>query len=149
MAKVNSDTSPLIITSHPDVAKCIARYPAWVQEKLARLRSLILTVAEETEGISQLEETLKWGEPSYLVKKGSTLRIDWKPAQPAQYAMYVKCTSLLMPTFRELYGDLFHFEGNRAIIFQQEDALPLPELTHCIQLALTYHRVKHLPLLGA
>ncbi|MEO0583573.1 MAG: DUF1801 domain-containing protein [Bacteroidota bacterium] len=149
MAKVNSGTHPLIITSHPEVAECIARYPLWVQEKLGRLRSLILMVAEETEGITQLEETLKWGEPSYLVKKGSTLRIDWKPTQPGQYAMYVKCTSLLMPTFRELYGDIFHFEGKRALIFQKEEELPIPELKHCIQLALTYHRVKHLPLLGA
>ena len=139
----------LKINQDPRVESKFESYPKTIKPKMQLLRNLIIETATEDETIQELEETLKWGEPSYLVKKGSTLRIDWKPAQPAQYAMYVKCTSLLMPTFRELYGDLFHFEGNRAIIFQKEDELPLPELNHCIQLALTYHRVKHLPLLGA
>ena len=49
------------------------------------------------------EETLKWGEPSYLVKNGSTIRIDWKSKTPDQYAMYFKCTSKLVPVFRSLF----------------------------------------------
>ena len=43
--------------------------------------------------LKELEETLKWGEPSYLVKKGSTIRMDWKSKAPNQYAMYFKCTN--------------------------------------------------------
>ena len=37
----------------------------------------------------------------------------------------------------------------RAIVFGETDEFPVDELKHCISLALTYHRVKHLPLLGA
>ncbi|MEM7654913.1 MAG: hypothetical protein AAF399_02195 [Bacteroidota bacterium] len=85
----------------------------------------------------------------YLVKKGSTLRMDWKPAKPDQYALYFKCTSLLVSTFQELYPDTFRYEKTRAIIFDLEEVVPEAELRHCISLALTYHRVKHLPLLGA
>ena len=55
----------------------------------------------------------------------------------------------LVDTFRELYGDVFMFEGNRAIVFGEADEIPVAELKHCISLALTYHRVKRLPLLGA
>ena len=111
------------------------------------LRELILEVASEND-IDELEETLKWGEPSYLAKKGSTIRIDWKPKIPNQYAMYLQCTSKLIPTFKVVYKNTFEFEGNRAIIFKMDAKLPEVELKKCISICLTYHNVKQLPLLG-
>ena len=45
-------------------------------------------------------------------------------------------------------GTTFKFDGNRAIVFDKSDKLPSTELKHCISLALTYHSVKHLPMLG-
>ena len=63
--------------------------------------------------------------------------------------MYFNCNTSLVDKFRELYGDVFMFEGNRAIVFGEADEIPVAELKHCISLALTYHRVKRLPLLGA
>jgi hypothetical protein len=41
-----------------------------------RLREIILQTAFEIEELKEIEETLKWGEPSYLVKKGSTVRMN-------------------------------------------------------------------------
>jgi len=90
----------LKLTSNPAVEKKINTYPANIQEKLYHLRQLILDTATEIEDLTALEETLKWREPSYLAKKGSTIRIDWKPAKPAQYAIYFKCTSKLVSTFK-------------------------------------------------
>jgi hypothetical protein len=139
----------LHIKQNPEVEDKFQRYPEEVRSKLMALRNLILEVASEADEVEQIEETLKWGEPSYLVKKGSTIRIDWKAKNPHQYAMYFKCTSLLVPTFKAVYGDLFTYENNRAILFQLSDQVPVEELKGCIALALTYHRVKHLPLLGA
>lgn len=133
---------------NPDVERVISEYPELVQEKLLFLRSLILEVAEEEEGIEEVEETLKWGEPSYLVKHGSTIRIDWKRKKPNQYALYFKCTSKLVPTFKMLFHKSFIFEGNRAIVFEMEDEIPKEKLKQCILLALQYHKLKHLPLLG-
>jgi len=130
------------------VNEIFENYPKPIKPKLLTLRQLVLDTANETEGIDQLEETLKWGEPSYLAKKGSTIRINWKKKTPDQYAMYFKCTSKLVPTFKAIYGDKFKFEGNRAIVFDLKDKIPKKELKHCISLALTYHRVKHLPMLG-
>ena len=65
-----------------------------------------------------------------------------------QYAMYFKCTSKLIPTFREVFKDKLKFEGNRAIIFNLNDEIPKEELKKCISAALTYHKVKHVLLLG-
>jgi hypothetical protein len=132
-----------------EVAEVFNNYPEHMHEKLLFLRQLILDTASETEGLSVLEESLKWGEPSYLTKSGSTIRIDWKESKPKQYTMYFHCKTKLVDTFKELYSDKFKFEGNRAIVFHNDDEIPIVELKHCISLSLTYHRKKHLPMLGA
>ncbi len=128
---------------NPEVATIFATYPEKFRNKLLILRQLIFDTALKTEGVGVLEETLKWGEPSYLAKKGSTIRIDWKPKTPNQYAIYFKCTSLLVPTFKKLYPNEFTFEGNRAIVFNLDDKIPVIKLRHCIEMALTYHTIKN------
>ncbi len=137
------------IKEDPRVAPVFNNYPDTVKDGMLYLRRLILETANEIEGIKELEETLKWGEPSYLTKNGSTIRIDWKEKNPDKMAMYFKCTSKLVPTFKAIYKNKFEFEGNRAILFKLNSNVPETELKHCISLALRYHRLKHLPLLGA
>lgn len=138
----------LQIHTEPTVIRTFNTYPPLVRKKIRHLRKLIIETAKETQGLDVLEETLKWGEPSYLTKTGSTIRIDWKEKKPDQYAMYFKCTSKLIPTFRKVYGDVFDFEGDRAIIFQMDDDVPDEALKNCIRAGLMYHKVKHLSRLG-
>ena len=68
-----------------------------------------MEVAKEID-LPNLEETLKWGEPSFLTKKGSTIRMDWKVKNPDRYAMYFKCTSKLVPSFRLAYDEIFDYK---------------------------------------
>ncbi|WPZ08909.1 DUF1801 domain-containing protein [Roseivirga spongicola] len=138
----------LIINSKPEVETVFDKYPTEVKPKIEELQRLIIETAKEVEQVEWLEETLKWGEPSYVTKIGSTLRIDWKPKNPDQYAMYFQCTSKLVPSFREKFGGLFNYEGTRAIVFQLNEEPPFHELKQCIKAALTYHKVKHLEGLG-
>jgi hypothetical protein len=133
---------------NPEVEKVFDSYPGRMRKKLLFLRQLVLDTASENEGVGALEETLKWGEPSYMTKKGSTVRMDWKQSTPEQYALYFHCKTRLVDTFRELYGDKLRFEGNRAIVFHLNDKIPIDEVKHCIFLSLTYHDRKHLPMLG-
>ena len=132
----------------PEVATVIATYPKAVRKEVLILRQLIMTVAKALPSANTLEETLKWGEPSYLIKGGSTIRIAYKKSKPQQYAMYFNCRTVLLETFRELYRNELTFEGNRAIVFNNGDELPIEVLRHCIDRALNYHRLKNLPLLG-
>lgn len=132
----------------PKVAEVFKLYPEPIRHKLMQLRQLVFDVADETEEVISIEETLKWGEPAYLTAGGSTIRMDWKKSSPEHYALYFNCKTTLIDTFKELYGDQLHFEGNRAIVFHQNDVIPVTELKHCIMLGLTYHRRKHLPMLG-
>jgi len=139
----------MILQTHPSVPEKFDSYPPQVAEKLHILRNLVLKTAEEIPYLDSLEETLKWGEPSYLTKYGSTIRMDWKEKNPDHFAMYFKCTSQLVPTFRVLFPDTFTFEGNRALLFKLNEPIPQKDLSQCIRMALQYHKLKNKPLLGA
>lgn len=130
------------------VTEKFASYPAAARNILTGIRILILEQARK-DGLGAVDETLKWGEPSYLIKGGSTIRVDWKPGVPDQVGVYFNCNSSLISTFRELYGNLFRFEGNRAISLALTEPLPKAEHSHCFHLALNYHKLEKLPLLGA
>jgi hypothetical protein len=78
MTKVSGVSNKI---KNPEVAAVFNSYPQNIRTKLMFLRQLILETAASTEGVGELEETLKWGEPSYLTSKtksGSTIRIDRK-----------------------------------------------------------------------
>ena len=127
------------------VARKFASYPPKVRRKLLVLRRLILETAATTEGVGALQETLKWGEPAYVTAQtgsGSTVRIDWKKSDPAHYAMYFNCQTSLVATFRATFLDDFTYEGNRALVFDVNKAIPLRALKFCIAASLTYHLAK-------
>ncbi len=132
----------LRIKTDPKFETKFATYPDFVGGKLQFLRALIIETAKEITEIETIEETLKWGEPSFVTKQGSTLRIDWKEKLPDQYQMYFKCTSRLVVTFRLVFGELFEYEKNRAIFFKINQEVPIPALKQCIKASLMYHKVK-------
>ncbi len=138
----------LQINTSPKVEMVFNNYPDSVRSKLLHLRHLIIETANGIAEITTIEETIKWGEPSFLTKKGSTIRINQKKGEPNQYAMYFQCTSKLIPTFKMIYKDTFTFEGSRAMVFNINSKIPEEALKNCITAALMYHKVKHLPNLG-
>ena len=130
-----------------EVAAVFDSYPKQYKSKLLFIRQLIYETAESLEGVREIEETLKWGEPSYLTpisKSGSTIRIAWKDKKPNQYSIFFKCTANLVPAFKEQFPNKFRFGGDRSIDFKIEDEIPVNELKQCIGLALTYHLNKKL-----
>lgn len=125
----------LVVKTDPRVESKFQNYPPKIRPKMGFLRQLVLETAAETEGITAIEETLKWGEPSFLVKKGSTLRMDWKAKKPEQYALYFKCTSKLVQTIKAVYGDTFRYEKNRAVLFGLDDEIPVEQVKDCMAMA--------------
>lgn len=116
-------------------------YPGDVRASLIVLRGLIFDTAKSLDGVGAIEETLKWGQPSYLTpesKSGSTIRIDALKDNDG-YAMYFHCQTNLVDTFRELYPAQMTYGGNRSILFKSGDKILDKALRHCIGLALTYH----------
>jgi len=138
--------------TNPAVAKAFEAYPPSMRRKLLALRELILQTAAATEGVGELDETLKWGEPAYLTASsgsGSTVRTDWKPSKPNQYGMYFNCQTTLVETFKTLFPREFSYEGNLAIIFKESEPIPKDALAFCVAAALTYHRTAKARRAGA
>ena len=117
-------------------------YSAEIRPKLLHLRQLILDTAANTEGVGQIEETLKWGQPAYLThkpKSGTTIRIDHDPSADGKFGMYVHCQSKIVEEAQASYPTELTYEGSRAIVFHIDDPLPENAVRHFIKLALTYH----------
>ncbi|MDJ0757543.1 MAG: DUF1801 domain-containing protein [Ardenticatenaceae bacterium] len=133
------------VIDNPEIQYVFDQYAEKTRQKLMRLRQLILTVASETEGVGTIEETLKWGQISYLThnpKSGTTIRIDEYQPDTQQIACFVHCQTNLVDTFRHMYPDAFRYEGNRAVIWDELDEVQGDVLKQFIELALTYHQRK-------
>ncbi len=125
----------------PAVKTVFASFPTPVRERLLRVRDLIFDTAAKTDGVGDLEETLKWGEPAYLTAlsgSGSTIRLGRDKASGAA-AIHFICHTNLVDEFRRLYPDALHYEGNRSIVLRDDAVTDEAALRHAIALALTYH----------
>lgn len=124
-----------------NVAIKFEHYPERFQKPLLELRRLIIDTAASSIVVGELEESLKWNQPSYATKaskSGSPIRID--RFGDKKIALFFHCQTTLVEEFRALFGDIFEFSKNRAIILDPDKELPIKELAFCIEQALTYHK---------
>ena len=130
--------------TNPVVQAKFGAYPPGPRQRLLTLRELVFRVAAATPGVGALDESLKWGEPTYTSrnKAGSPFRMDWKAKAPDDYAVYFHCQTGLVAMFRTMFPNDFRFEGNRALVLALTSKVPEDELAVCIGAALTYHRNK-------
>ena len=113
------------------------------RNRLVELRDLIFRTANGLDAVSELSETLKWGEPSYTpIKRGVGSSVRLTARDDGSTALMFICHTHIVEQFRELYPDSLTFEGNRAIIFAPDVAIPEAETAHCIAMALTWHLTK-------
>jgi hypothetical protein len=122
------------------VAAVFDFFPPKIRARLLALRALIFDTAAATKGVGVLEETLRWGEPSYLTtqsQSGSMIRLNFRGGS---CVMYFHCRTNLVARFREIYPGRLNYEGNRAILLGDGDDDDFPEdaIRHCVALALTY-----------
>ena len=125
-----------------DVADVFDTYAPATRASLLAVRDLVFETADRLPAIGPLTETLKWGQPAYLpvkLRTGTTVRIDALKQGPHDYAVYFHCQTNLVAHFREIYQDVFVYEGDRALHFANAQTLPRQALSHCIARALTYH----------
>lgn len=115
-------------------------YPEPHKSHLIEIRELILDTADTLELPDGIEETLKWGEPSYLPRKprvGSTVRIG--KFDDNNVGLYFNCQTMLVESFRSMYGDELAYSKNRAVLFNLNEPLPKKIIQACSRKALRYH----------
>ncbi len=121
-----------------DVKTVIDAYPAPARAGVLALRGLIFEVADGLETCGQVEETLKWGQPAYLCRRGSTLRLGLH--KDAQFALFAHCRSTIIHDYAQAFPGAERIDGNRAVLFDSADQIVPERLSHLIRHALTYHR---------
>ncbi len=119
-------------------------YPARIRKNLLMVRQIIFDIAQESNDVGEIQERLKWNQPSYLTvnpKSGTTIRLD--SIDLSEYAIFVHCQTTLIAEFKEVYPEC-RYDGNRAIIFDSNNKHTTKIIKHFIYLALSYHsRKKH------
>ncbi|TYC53908.1 DUF1801 domain-containing protein [Rhodobacterales bacterium] len=111
---------------------------------MLRLRNLVLQTARETKAAGEIEETLRWGQPSYVPVRrgtGTTIRIDRDTSPAGDIALFVSCQSSLVSEWRAIFPEMT-FGGNRSVHLRCDAPLPEAELRQMISMALTYHSSK-------
>ncbi|MGJ8545148.1 MAG: hypothetical protein ACSHWZ_06860 [Sulfitobacter sp.] len=122
-------------------------WPLAAQQTLANVRRVVHTMCTGCDA-APLQETLKWGEPSWLPRApriGTTLRAAWKPQRPDHFGLFVHCQTSIAAEFDALYPPhsgppLFTRESNRAIWLPLDAPVPEGPIGHLALMALTYHR---------
>jgi len=132
----------------PNIKVVFNTYPKQQKKKLLELRKLIFNAHKELKGKEPLIETLKWNQPSYLIKGGSTIRLGVSKSSDDTVSIFFNCKSKIIETVKEVFSDNFDYVDNREIVFSINDELPEDDIKTIVQLGLQYHSLKKLPLLG-
>ena len=124
----------------PAVRRTFDSFPERHRDLALKLRTRLLEVAAEDDLTGGVEETLKWGEPSYGPSRprvGSPVRIG--PYDDDHVALFFNCRTLLVERFRSTFGDALSYAGNRAVLFRLSEPLPDEAIGACVRAALRYH----------
>lgn len=124
----------------PALCAVIDAYPPDTRAGVLALRSLIFEVAAGLPEAGPLDETLKWGQPSYRPRRprtGTTLRAG--PHRQAAFALFVHCQSRVIPDFATAFPGAERLDGHRAVLFDSPDRIVPGRLAPLIRHALTYH----------
>ncbi len=122
----------------------IQNQPEEIKSALMHLRAMIFDVAETSDEIGNIVETLKWGQPSYLTEKpktGTTLRIDRDTSGKGDVALYVNCQTSLVSEWRGMFPEET-FGGDRSLHLSLTKPTPTSSLRQMVLMALTYHSRK-------
>ena len=130
--------SPRLPLSPRSVSDVVANWPKDAQRRFQQLCAVVHEVAAGDPRVAPLTETLKWGEPSFLTKTGTTLRIAWKAKTPDEIGLFVIFRTDLLDQTRSLYPDAFRYEGTRALFLSLAAPIPEQAVAHLASRTQTY-----------
>lgn len=128
-------TTPPYATS--GVGAAFDALPDQARAHALSVRKQIFEMAAQLQA-GPVEESLKWGQPSYKAAKGTPIRLAYSDQHPDVVQLLVHCQTSLVEVWRSRFPDLI-FQGNRALFMSVDVPLPDDAVAHCIQSALQYH----------
>ena len=125
---------------NPEILEKYENYDIKYKNILLKIRNMIFETSERLYGVNNLSENLKWNQLSYSTKYGSPIRLD--AFDTDKIGIFFNCKTILVEKFKILFGDTFSYSKNRAIILNIYEEIPENELYQCIEMALSYHKMK-------
>lgn len=123
-----------------DIASVFAKFDPEFRQGIEQLRALIFDVASQSPAVGPITESLKWGTPSYQplqTKSGTPIRLGQHKS--GGFAMFTHCQTTVISDFQNEFPFEFRYEGNRAILFKDQNDIKPEVLRLFINSALTYH----------
>jgi len=120
------------------IAAAIADYPEATRDTLLELRALIHRVAARTEGVDAVEETLRWGQPAFICRSGTTVRLAEARGGSGAVGVYTSCQTPLVADFAREHGELFEYDAGRGIHIPAGERMREAEIGDFLSAALTY-----------
>ncbi len=126
-----SDPTP----ANADVAAFFDALDPPLRRQLLGVRGAILAAAAGLPNPVAVDETLKWGEPSYrLTGKGRGTAVRINHSASGEIVLLFHCKTALVARIRERFGATLAYDSNRAVILrgdQGSDATLIGDLaTH-------------------
>ena len=118
----------------PEIKAAFELIPEPQRDVVLGMRDLVFDCAGSM-GV-EVEEVLRWGQPSYIAPKGSTLRLG--VSKSGQPAIFAHCQSRTVSTFADQFGQDFQIEGNRAVYVDALTPDARSKLCHLISHGLQY-----------
>ena len=134
---------------NPEIQQIFECYSNDLRNRLLKIRNLIFKISEECEHVGKIDETIKWGVPSYVTyspKSGTTVRMSGLNSSADKFGLYVHCQTTLISDFKLKYPNL-NYDGTRAIIFNINDESSDDIIKHFLLFALTYHIRKKIEIM--
>ncbi len=121
-----------------DVDTALSALEPDVGKTLTKVRQLVHDVADEIPEIARLNESLKWGEPSFapVPKTGTPIRLG--VGKDGRAALYVHCQTSLVGDLAAENPHQMETLGNRGVVVPVGDPADHPGLRGFIRSALTY-----------
>lgn len=121
----------------PEIQEAFERFEGKDLDGALALRDLILDEARSL-GIDDVDECLRWGQPSYISPIGTALRIG--APKSGGFALYAHCQTSVVSEFGAEFGSEFTIEGSRAVHFRSRREIRPTKLRLMIAHALQYKR---------
>lgn len=140
MRKTVTNPGPMQPFQTPQVKAAYDAFPEGQKEIALMLRDLVFAVAADTPEVGRVEETLKWGQPSFITpktKSGSTLRIGVTKA--GDTGIYAHCGTSIISDYAATFPGDDRIDGNRGVLFATANEIVPDRLRHLIRHGLTYH----------
>ncbi|PIE12122.1 MAG: hypothetical protein CSA72_03160 [Rhodobacterales bacterium] len=115
-----------------DPMDIIHQYRPQTRERAIALRGMIHACAAQLG--ADVAESVKWGQPSFAVPKGTPIRLG---QTEAGLAIYTHCQTRVMSDLAARFANL-PIEGNRALHLADAEPLPMEPVAWLIRRALTY-----------